>query len=385
MPEINNDINPNEKLVSAAPFFISPRLEKAFRTDELTQDVDWSLRNLRVPLLWSVTGGDGINVAILDSGVKLDHPDIKDSIVCRKNFIEPEKSVSDEHGHGTHVAGIVAARNNNQGYVGVAPNCNLLIGKVLNSENLLGSPKELANAIHWAIDNKADIINLSLVIALDFESVHEAIVRAYENNICVVAAAPAKGRNPQELAYPAQYDETIAVGSTGFGGNRSHFSGEGEKLDIVAPGENIWSTWSRRYLYNELSGTSQACAFVSGVVALMLAKHRKYPTISETPIGCVEDVKQHLREISIDSPHDLIRGFDPKYGWGLIQPDMLLDERLTSLNLQFPNDLSTEAQEKATTFINMVNEQYPGTTYLEGTLRNERKEVLGVVVISNLI
>ncbi len=304
------DIN-EEPIVSLPPF----EVDEVFIS--LAETRDWGLRMLNIPSLWRQTEGEGISVAVLDSGISLNHPDLAGAVkrYGYKDFTGSPHGIGDENGHGTHCAGIIAARKNSRGVVGVAPKANLLVGKVLD-DNGVGKGIWIAKGIDWAIKKEADVISMSLGNQTPIPVVHEAIKRAVEKGVFVICAA---GNDSLDYVdFPAAHPETIAVGSINRKKRFSSFTSIGKEVTIVAPGEDILSTFPPR-TYATLSGTSMATPFVAGVVALMLAKHLKYG--GETLIETQKELITHLMHTAIDLGKT---GFDEKYGYGLIKPTSLL-------------------------------------------------------------
>lgn len=258
-----------------------------------------------IPDLWDETQGEGVKVAILDTGVQSDHPDLSERIA----FLYPDPA-NDAQGHGTHCAGITAGSNNEIGFVGVAPKADLFIIKVLNDQGW-GTLEDVANGIYKAIDMGVDVISMSLGAPVSDEMLHDAVKAAYEANIPVVCAAGNSG-DIGMLDYPGRYPETISVGALDKDNLRAAFSQTGPLLDFMAPGVDIPSTYiTNAYAY--LSGTSMATPWVAGVIALMIAKHRKVG--GSTPVDTVEQIKEHLKWTAIDLQNV---GKDDKTGYGLV-------------------------------------------------------------------
>lgn len=223
---------------------------------------------------WDVeTGSPAVIIAVLDSGVQLAHPEFAGRLVDGYDFVNDDADPSDDSGHGTHVAGIIAAAlDNGQGVAGVCPNCRIMPVKVLNKFNL-GSWTQLAKGIIFAVDNGASVINLSLGSGKYSEIVNAAVEYAVERGVVVVAAA---GNNGSDAPfYPAALDGVIGVGATTSTGERWAKSDFGSQIDLFAPGDLIYSTFHemnnmyRGYTY--MSGTSMAAPFVSGVAGLLLS------------------------------------------------------------------------------------------------------------------
>jgi subtilisin family serine protease len=328
----------------------------------LSETVDWGLALLRVPDAWRHSQGAGIRVAILDTGIDEAHPDLMDAVEHARDFTGSRRGAIDGNGHGTHVAGIVAARRNEDGVVGVAPECRLIVAKVLGDDGS-GDDRQVAAGIAWAVESGADILSLSLGSSRPSKVLLEAIRFAAGKGRFVICAAGNSGaggrgtrvqgqgssvtgrthtcgpRRPtcsgprpstldhrpfglfpraSTVDYPARWPETVAVAAIGRDGQVARFSSRGGEVDIAAPGEDVLSTWLGG-AYARLSGTSMATPFVSGVVALTLAKHRKEG--GRTPIHGIDQLLEHLRRTATDAGP---AGHDPAFGWGLIDPGSLL-------------------------------------------------------------
>ena len=189
---------------------------------------------------WSVTTGTGIKVAVLDSGVASDNDDITAKVVARANFSNGQAG-EDNYGHGTHVAGIVAATaNNTVGVAGVCPGCTILDGKVLNDSGV-GSSSALANGINWAVSSGAKVINMSLGVRAS-RTLETAVNNAWSKGVVLVAAAGNGGG--QTKIYPAAYPNVIAVAATDNNDAKASFSTYGASwVDVAAPGVNVYSTF----------------------------------------------------------------------------------------------------------------------------------------------
>lgn len=231
---------------------------------------------------WTVTTGGGTRVAIVDSGVASDNPDIAPKVVARANF-SGTATGEDNYGHGTHVAGIVAATANNTiGVAGVCPGCTILDAKVLNDSGS-GSSSAIANGINWAVSNGAKVINMSLGQRVSSRTLETAVNNAWNAGAVLVAAAGNAGT--QAKIYPGAYPNVIAVAATDNTDAKASFSTYGAKwVDVAAPGVNVYSTFPNHpfYLgtqngrsqgYDVGSGTSMASPIVAGVAALAWSSH----------------------------------------------------------------------------------------------------------------
>jgi thermitase len=248
--------------------------------------------------------GEGVVVALLDTGVDLEHPDLAANIIDGWNFVDDNDNVTDVDGHGTMVCGIVAAlANNGIGVAGVAPNVTIMPLKVLSESG--GNLFDVSLAIRYAADHGAKVIGMSLGgnssrIPMALEA---AINHAYQKGCILVAAAGNDGSD--ELFYPAAYDHVLAVSAIDENNTKASFSNYGNYIDFCAPGVNILTT-STNETYAYGSGTSFAAPFVTGVVALMLSE---YPSLN------TENVTETLRVEAQDLGD---AGWDQFYGWGLV-------------------------------------------------------------------
>ncbi|MFB6468515.1 S8 family peptidase [Cytobacillus sp. Hz8] len=241
---------------------------------EVVSEVPEGVEMIAAPKIWEITKGKGITVAILDTGCDITHPDLSERIIGGRNFTNDDQGnpngYTDYNGHGTHVAGTIAASHNGRGVVGVAPEANLLILKVLD-KNGSGQYEWIINGINYAIEQKADIISMSLGGPIDVPELHEAIQNAVNHQILVVCAAGNEGdgqESSDEYAYPGSYNEVISVGAINLKRRSSEFSNSNNEVDLVAPGEEILSTYLNGK-YAKLSGTSMATPHISGGLALI--------------------------------------------------------------------------------------------------------------------
>lgn len=275
------------------------------------ETVPWGVHRINADLVWgsNTNTGTGVSVAIIDTGIDQDHPDLAANIKGGQNFvvirgrIDPTKW-DDDNGHGTHVAGIIAGVDNEIGVIGVAPGASLYAVKVLNSSGS-GYVSDIILGIQWAITNGMQVINMSLGSSSDVSSLHTACDAAYAAGIVVVAAAGNSGdTNPDnDVIYPARYDSVIAVAATDGNNTRASWSSDGPEVSVAAPGVSIYSTYKGGG-YASLSGTSMASPHVAGTVALML-KANVAPA----------RVREKLQTTALDLG---AAGSDNYYGWGLV-------------------------------------------------------------------
>ncbi len=294
------------------PFHEVVELVAAVGVDEIAlrqpERLRWAEQLLRLPEVWRLTRGQGVRVAVLDTGVDPDHPDLQGAIEQTRDFTG--EGIEDLNGHGTHCAGVVAARANEVGFVGTAPLSTLLIGKVLANGGS-GAIGAVAAAVDWAVGEGADIISMSLGSTTDSPDLYRAVHAALAKGVIVVCAAGNTGELfANNIGFPGRYGSVITVAAHDRFGQPSGFSSRGASIDFMAPGSDIWSTY-RQGGYAKLSGTSMATPFVAGLAALVLARHRAAGSHA-TPIRNCEDMREHLiRMAAHPGHHDTARGHGP--------------------------------------------------------------------------
>jgi subtilisin family serine protease len=233
--------------------------------------IDWGLKMFGITDAQLESGGEGVHVGVCDTGWPAGgHEDLPEPVNLR-NFTNERDGYDRRQGHGAHVAGIIGGLKNSKGMLGVAPRCKLSSYRCLGSSGS-GNSQWIANSIKAAVDDGCDIINLSLGGPY-YRGTEEACEYAAKNDIFVLVAAGNAGMRGMD--YPALLPSTLAIASMRSDGDISNFSSRGDEVDIAAPGERIFSTWLNNR-YNVLSGTSMACPFACGVLALMLASRTDY-------------------------------------------------------------------------------------------------------------
>lgn len=297
----------------------------------------WAIDIINAPQAWDIhTGSSHVVIAVVDTGMDLDHPDLAAKLWVNGGEIPNNGSDDDgngytddvngydflnldtipdddDHYHGTHVSGIAAAvTNNSLGVAGVSWGAKIMPLKILGAAG--GSIADLEEAIYYAVDNGAQVINLSLGAKYSkwpcgWTNVETALNYAVNNNVLVVVASGNDGQNGVNC--PGAYDQVMAVGSTTQTDARSSFSNYGPRLDITAPGSSIYSTFPGTYSY--LSGTSMATPHVAGLAALIWSMD---PTLTATQV----------RNIIQTTADDLgTAGWDQYFGYGRINAYQALD------------------------------------------------------------
>ena len=233
------------------------------------ESLQWGVDRIDADLAWATSTAAGVKVAILDTGIDLDHPDLGANVKGGINTINPRKKPDDDNGHGSHVAGVVAAvRGNGIGVIGVGPNASLYAVKVLGASGS-GYASDVIEGLDWCIQNGIKVVNMSFGASSDNQSIHDAVIRAYNAGIIMVAAAGNSGPGSDTVSYPARYNEVIAVAATDSNDAVAPWSSRGPEVDIAAPGVNIYSTYKNAG-YATMSGTSMAAPHVTGAIALKL-------------------------------------------------------------------------------------------------------------------
>jgi subtilisin family serine protease len=291
----------------------------------LSQIIDWNVKQLSVPNTWTITQGEDIVVLVIDTGFS-DHKDLREATLRdkSKSFVAEEPIIDDYAGHSTHCQGIIGARNNMMGMVGVAPKCILVTCKVLDKYGQ-GDMNGVCDALEYAKILKPDVISMSLGTSLSVPRMQKLIKELYAMNIPVVAAAGNDGEH-NSVNYPGKYEEVICVTAFDKNNKPADFNSTGEEVFISAPGVDIYSTWTNN-TYACISGTSMACPFIAGVIALLIAKHRKQEKeTGQNDCKTVDQIKEHLKKYSNDSG---VIGKDPVWGYGMVDPMKLINESET--------------------------------------------------------
>ncbi|MGD2177072.1 MAG: S8 family peptidase [Anaerolineae bacterium] len=350
-------------------FSLSPRTTRVSGLGTTTTPNDpgwpsqWGPAKIEAPAAWDViTGTSDVVMAVLDTGVQLAHEDLSDRLWVNPHEIpdneidddgngkaddfwgwhfyhrwawdgdgytylpEEDNQVDDENGHGTHVAGIAgAAINNGVGIAGMAGGARVMSVKVLDQYGE-GWYSDLAQGIVYAVDNGADVINLSVGGRERSESLELAVDYAHAHSVLIVAAAGNKDSEDgyDAVLYPAAYEHALAVAATDQSDARAGFSNHGPELDVAAPGVDIYSTWYRGNYFTE-SGTSMATPHLAGLAALMW---------SARPDLTLASAVKTIAKTAVDANLGTHPGWDEDLGWGRIDAGRALSAAVRTGDLE---------------------------------------------------
>ncbi|MDP2719097.1 MAG: S8 family peptidase, partial [Dehalococcoidia bacterium] len=300
------------------------RIEPDLEVQAIAQTLPWGVN--RIDAEFAHAGGvvgTGIKVAVLDSGIDLDHPDL--NVAGSVNFAGGGKDADDKYGHGTHVAGIIGAKDNGTGVIGVAPGVSLYAVKVLGNSGS-GNYSDVIAGLQWAVVNGMQVTNNSYGSAGNpGATVEAAFDQAYSAGIINIAAAGNEYGSP--VIYPARYGSVVAVSATTTSDSLAGFSNIGPEVELAAPGVSILSTYKSGG-YTELSGTSMASPHVAGVAALIISSGTV--TSNDGQYGIANEVRNRLTSTATDLG---ATGRDTWYGYGLV------DAEKAALGTQNGNDL----------------------------------------------
>lgn len=280
--------------------------------DTYYREYQWNLSLIGMEPTWEISrGSSDLVVAIVDTGIDLGHPEFAGKLVDGYNVLDGSSSPEDDNGHGTHVAGVIAAKtNNNDGIAGMSWNSKLMPIKAVGADGS-GSAADIAEGIYWATDHGADVINLSVGNYTSSAALLAACRYAFDHDVVLVAASGNDATD--QPSYPAAYDEVLAVAAVDHRRERADFSNFGDYVDVAAPGVDIPST----YIYSDyasLSGTSMACPHVAALASLIRSVQ---PQMKNT------DVMEHIRKSAVDLGAP---GHDALYGYGMIHAEQALGQ-----------------------------------------------------------
>lgn len=230
--------------------------------------VPWGVRRVQAPRVWNRTTGHRVRVGVIDTGADFGHPDLKHTLERGINLLQRMSLPQDDNGHGTHIAGTIAAANGLEGVLGVAPRSRIHPVKAFD-HNGMAFVSDIILGIDWCVRNRMQVVNMSFGMKTRSRALQAAVSGAYRAGVLIVASSGNDGRKGQ-VDYPARYPQTLAVGATDRRGRIAPFTNRSGAIDVYAPGDRIVSAWLRGR-HREMSGTSMATSHVTGAVALLLA------------------------------------------------------------------------------------------------------------------
>ena len=283
-------------------------------------DQQWALAKIGAAGAWKVSTGNNVTIAVIDSGIDLDHPEFASRILDGYNFVGDDTVVDDDYGHGTQVAGVAAAAaNNDTGIAGLAWDANIMPVKVLDSRGQ-GVSSDLTCALYWVADKGADIVNISIISFGPSFGMQSAVNYAANEGVLIFAAAGNLFEEGNPVTYPAAHDGVIAVAASDREDDHAWFSSAGSFVDIAAPGVSIYSPFPPTHdEYRAVYGTSLATPHVAGLAALVLSAA---PSLSS---GQVEEI---IKQSAVDLGDS---GQDDKFGHGRIDASAAMLLTMSSL------------------------------------------------------
>lgn len=330
-----HSVRPGTELEAAEVFTLDPAVDyaepdflifaaaDAGTPDDPFFDKQWALAKIEAESAWKVAAGSNVTIAVIDSGVDLDHPELAARVVEGYDFVNGDSQADDDYGHGTLVAGVAAAAaNNNIGIAGLAWNARIMPVKVLDGQGQ-GVSSNLTCALYWAADRGADIINISIISFGPSFGMQSAINYAANEGALIFSAAGNLFEEGNPVTYPAAHDNVIAVAATDKDDAHAWFSSAGAFVDIAAPGVGIYSPFPPTHdEYRSVYGTSLATPHGAGLAALVLSA---VPSLSS------EEVETVIQQSAVDLGE---AGKDDKFGHGRIDASAAISLTLSSLPVQ---------------------------------------------------
>jgi subtilisin len=284
-------------------------------TPDIAQVYGWEIQKFHIPKYWKQSQGEGVKVAVIDTGCDINHKDLRNNILEGKNFVQSKEDPIDRNGHGSHVAGTIAASNNQTGMVGVAPLAKIVPVKALNDDGS-GRLDHIVKAIEWSANYGVDFITMSLGSPQPSSELQSVIKYASEKG-CIIFCAAGNDGTEHDILYPAKYDHTIAIGAIDRNFERTTFTCSGEQLDFLAPGHEIFSCVPGDS-YAIMSGTSMSNPFAVGCAALLLSYARK--TGSESKLKTYQDYINIFSKNTSNLQNPEYAGKRKYQGFGIIHP-----------------------------------------------------------------
>jgi subtilisin family serine protease len=288
-----------------------------FTAKSVRNEITWGISRVKAPAAWDYTQGAGVRVAVIDTGINSNHHELSDKVDGGYNAItdcDRQDCWQDDNGHGTHVAGTIAAKRDDKGVVGVAPRARLYAVKVLDSEGS-GNLSDVIKGIVWCANNGIQVANMSLGSPMPNDTMQRALKYAKAKGVIVVAAA---GNSGGSVGYPGAYkDEVITVSASDWEDKIASFSSRGPEVQFIAPGVSILSS-AIDGDYATMSGTSMATPHVTGLAALVVSQGYR-------GLDGPDGVRAQMKKAAVKLPNLT----DEEQGYGMIDAGKLVrDDRV---------------------------------------------------------
>lgn len=332
---LNDDININEWITEwqddPRVVYIQPNTVCSISTlpNDLYYEEQYYLEQIKAQAAWEKEYERELVIAVLDTGIDYNHPDLMGKVLPGYNILDNEATAMDDNGHGTNVAGIIAAETDNKiGISGIVQNVKLMPIKILDSDGKSDS-FYVGQGIRYAADHDANLIVIASGESVYTPFIAEAVDYAYEKEVLIIAAT---GNKSLEINYPAALANVIAVGAVDRDDRYMDYSNYGQQVDVVAPGESIYTTHLNNS-YVTTSGTSVAAPQVAALAAVLMQQD---PTLT------LKEISDIIR-FSADDVGEF--GWDEKTGYGRINFESALNYDLKSLSDVYrPNQFSYQAK-----------------------------------------
>ena len=260
---------PNMEAIMAPLSALKKKKAAADPVPNAGQVIQWGVNRVNAPAAWATSRGAGVKVVVIDTGLDMTHPDLAGNIKGGWNAITKTADFNDDHGHGTHCGGNIAALDNAIGIVGVAPKADLYGVKVLDA-NGSGTFDDVIAGMQWAVDNHMEVASMSLGADQGNPALADMVAAMKKGGVTLIAAA---GNSGGAVGFPGGYPEAIAVAASDSSDALADFSSRGPEVAVIAPGVNIYSL-SKNGGYETMSGTSMATPHVAGLAVLYVSTHK---------------------------------------------------------------------------------------------------------------